>query len=67
MKKTLDRENTTGFDKICVDLEGLCEILSCGKQTAREVADKAQANFYVGRRTLYCVEKVKAYVMLESV
>lgn len=47
---------------LTVDIEGLKALLSCGKQTAREIGEKAGASFLVGRRRLYSVPRVQAYI-----
>ena len=53
---------TTNENKIMVDIVGLQGLLSCGMGTAKEIADKAGATLYFGRRRFYNVEKIKAYI-----
>lgn len=49
-------------EKILVDLVELREMLSCGAVTAREIARRAEASLKIGKRRLYNVEKIKAYI-----
>lgn len=63
MRKTKD------FDcdnKIAVDINGLQAMLSLGRGTANEIGEKAGAVIRVGRRKLYNVDKVKAYLNITS-
>ena len=59
MKKTnyIETEN-----KVTVDIVGLQALLSCGIVTAKQIAEKAGATIYIGRRRLYNVEKIKKYL-----
>jgi len=59
MNKMIKRETNSA---VTVDLEGLCGILSCGKTTARKIGEEAESRIVIGRRVLYSVDKVKAYV-----
>lgn len=59
MRKTsyIETEN-----KICVDIVGLQALLSCGVVAAKQIADEANACFYIGRRRMYDVEKIKKHI-----
>lgn len=59
MKKTRD---TVAEPKIAVDINGLREMLSIGETTARWIGEEAGAVIKIGRRKLYNVEKIKAYI-----
>lgn len=59
MKRT--KERTTNYP-IAVDIEKLAAMLSCGKDTARKIADDAEAKIIIGRRTLYSVQKIELYI-----
>lgn len=59
MRKTKER-NTR--DKVAVDLEALAAMLSCGKDTARKIGEEAEARICIGRRVLYSVPKIEAYI-----
>lgn len=48
--------------KLTVDIEGLAAMLSCGTATAKKIAEMAEARIIIGRRVLYSVDKVKAYI-----
>ena len=47
---------------LTVTTEHLAELLDCGKVTARSIGEKANAKIKIGRRTLWNVEKIKAYL-----
>lgn len=53
-------------DRICVTITELCSLLSCGRKTANDIAEKAGARIYVGKRVLFSVEKIKQFVNQES-
>lgn len=65
MNKMLDR-NVDPEYKIAVDIDTLCGLLSCGRPTAAKIGEEAEARIRIGRRVLYCVEKIKQYVELMS-
>lgn len=52
--------------RICVTLNELCSLLSCGRKTANEIAEKAGAKLYIGKRVLFSVEKIKIFINNES-
>ena len=57
MKRASDYENM-----ITVDIVGLMTLLSCGRLTAKNVADQAGASIKIGKRRLYNVQKVREYI-----
>ncbi len=57
--KTRKRE---AEEPLTVDIEGLAALLSCGQATARKIGEQANARIEIGRRVLYSVEKVRAYL-----
>ncbi len=56
------RTEATPTQKIAVDVTMLQDMLSLGKNSAIEIGRKAGAEIHVGRRTLYNVKKVEAYM-----
>jgi len=53
---------------LAVDIKGLQGMLSCGANTAKDIATKAKAIVPIGgRRCLYSVEKIREYLNNESV
>lgn len=56
------RNNYETDNKITVDINELQGMLSVGKNTARDIGEKANAIIRIGSRTLYSVEKIKAYM-----
>ena len=59
MRKT--REISSG-SKMTVDLINLQDMLCVGRGTAEEIGKNANAVIKIGRRKLYNVEKIKAYL-----
>lgn len=59
MKKTNSIETD---HKITVDIDGLQAMLSLGKNSCYEIGEKAGAVVRIGRRKLYNVAKVQAYI-----
>lgn len=49
-------------EKILVDIIDLQNMLSLGKNMSNEVGEKAGAVTRIGRRKLYSVDKIKAYL-----
>ena len=59
----MSRDNATVYENpIAVDIKGLMGMLSCGYKSANKVGENAGAVVRVGRRKLYNVEKIKAYL-----
>lgn len=61
MLKTANR-STKDTEFITVSTDRLAELLDCGKSTARNIGEKAGAKIKIGRRTLWNIEKIKAYL-----
>lgn len=54
------RENPT--DKYAIDVLGVMEMFSIGKNNADQIGKDAGAVFYIGRRKLFNVKKLQAYI-----
>ena len=53
---------TISENSIATDLNGLSELLGCGKDTARTIAKLAEARVQTGsKRTIYSIDKVREY------
>ena len=63
MHKTNVKENST---KITVDINGLQNMLSVGKNTAYKIGDEAGAVVRLGKRKLYIVSKIEDYINKKS-
>lgn len=61
MRATMRTEGAK-TEKILVDVYDLQEMLSCGMQTATKIGQEADAVIHIGRRKLYKVDKIKAYI-----
>ena len=59
MRKTIERQTD---NPITVDITKLAAMLSCGEDTARKIAECAEARVPIGRRVLYSVAKVEKYI-----
>ena len=59
MVKRTNRENA---NKLYVDINELCAILSVGRNTAMKIAEKSNASVKFGKRHLYSVENIKNYM-----
>ncbi len=59
MRKT---NNIEPNNKIAVDINGLQAMLSLGKNTAADLGVAAGAVIQIGRRKLYNVKKIEAYI-----
>ena len=64
--------NKTSFSEnapiMAVDIKGLQAMLSVGRDSAAKIGKAAGANFKFGKRNLYKVDKVNAYLetLMES-
>ena len=65
MHKTLKRFGVESGKKLAVTTDELQEMLGCGRYTACQIGLKAEARMQLGKRVLWNVHKVKAY--LESI
>lgn len=59
MNKIIKSENP---NPITVDIEGLQSLLSLGRGTANKIGEQAGAVIKIGKRKIYNVERVKAYM-----
>lgn len=50
------------FPRITVSTDVLQQMLGCGRASAVNIGDQAGARMQIGRRVLWNVEKVKAYI-----
>lgn len=57
---TYIKNNST--ERITVDIKELADMLSVRRNTALAIADSAGAGIKFGRRKLYSVERIKAYM-----
>ena len=59
MRRTKDRKTEY---PLLVNVEELAARLSCGTATAKKIAELAEARIAIGRRVLYSLNKVAAYL-----
>lgn len=60
MRKT--NVDTITKDNLLVDISGLATICACGRVTAEKIGVEAQAVVRIGKRKLYKVDRVNAYL-----
>lgn len=63
MRKTIISENS---NYITVTTDVLAQMLCCGKDTARKIGKKSDAELKVGRRTLWIISKINNYLNKEG-
>lgn len=52
--------------RLLVNLEGLCEMLSCGRRTAEKIGKLAEAEVRIGRIRRWNVEKLTKFLWEEA-
>lgn len=52
--------------RICVTSDELCSLLGCGKKSAFEIAERAEARVQIGKRVLFSVEKIRDFISKEA-
>lgn len=62
MRATKKFENGDGQDKIAVTTEELQALLSCGRSSAVQIGEAAEARIQIGKRVLWNVQKVRKYI-----
>ena len=62
MQKTEKKTTVLLSERLAVSQDELPLLLGCGKKTAIEIGEKAQARCVFGRRVLYNAAKVRAYL-----
>lgn len=59
-------EKDKAIEKVTVDIKQLTEMLSVGRNTALAIAESAGAGIKFGRRKLYSVAKIKAFMNAQA-
>lgn len=62
MNKTTKEYNLLPFGKSSIDTKELQSMLSCGRVTAIQIGNNAGARIQIGRRVLWNVRKINAYL-----
>lgn len=62
MNKTEKRYQTLPFGKSSIDTGELQAMLSCGRSTAVQIGNNANARIQIGRRVLWNVKKINQYL-----
>lgn len=66
MRSTKKFESGDSQDKIAVTTEELQALLSCGRYSAVQIGEAAEARIQIGKRVFWNVQKVREYINLIS-
>lgn len=66
MRATTQFEGIDIHDKIAITTSELQALLSCGRCSAVQIGEQAEAQIQIGKRVFWNVEKVKTYIDLAS-
>lgn len=66
VRTTKKFENGESQEKIAVTTEELQAMLSCGRHSAVQIGEAAEARIQIGKRVLWNVQKVREYINLIS-
>ena len=66
MRATKKFESGDSQDKIAVTTEELQALLSCGRYSAVQIGEAAEARIQIGKRVFWNVQKVREYINLIS-
>lgn len=66
MRATKKQESANVQDKIAVTTEELQALLSCGRYSAVQIGEAAEARIQIGKRVFWNVQKVREYINLIS-
>lgn len=66
MKATTKFENIDTQEKIAITTPELQSMLSCGRCSAVQIGELAEARIQIGKRVFWNVEKIKEYISLIS-
>lgn len=66
MQATKKFDHLEPYKKIAVNTAELQALLSCGRYSAVQIGEAAEAKIQIGKRVFWNVEKVKNYINLIS-
>lgn len=66
MRATKKFENVDVTTKIAINIEELQSLLSCGRQAAVDIGNRAEARIQIGKRVFWNIRKIKEYRTLIS-
>lgn len=67
MNATKQFSNIKTSEKIAVNTNDLQAMLSCGRYSAIQIGEAAEARIQIGKRIFWNVEKIKSYINSISV
>lgn len=62
MRATSINPDVSEQNRLAVDTKGLQNLLSCGRVTAVQIGEDAEARIEIGRRVFWNVNKIKDYL-----
>lgn len=62
MNATRKFSSINAHDKIAITTEELQSMLSCGRSSAVQIGEMAEARIQIGKRLLWNVQKIKTYI-----
>lgn len=62
MRATNKNQDMHVIDRRAVDTAELQQLLCCGRQTAQQIGEDAEAKIRVGRRVLWNVQRIQNYL-----
>lgn len=66
MNATTTRSIPAGFHRLAVTTDELQALLGCGRKSAVDVGELAEAKIQLGKRVLWNVQKIQSYLDLIS-
>ena len=67
MRATKQFNNVDTQSKITINTDELQAMLSCGRSSAIQIGEAAEARIQIGKRIFWNVEKIKSYINSISV
>lgn len=67
MRATKQFNNVDTQSKITINTDELQAMLSCGRHSAIQIGEAAEARIQIGKRIFWNVEKIKSYINSISV
>ena len=67
MRATKQFNNVDTQSKITINTDELQAMLSCGRDSAIQIGEAAEARIQIGKRIFWNVEKIKSYINSISV
>lgn len=60
--RVTENKGINSQNQLVTDIRGLMQLCSCGRQSAERIASECNAVIRIGKRKLYKVDKINAYL-----